>query len=301
MPRLSSFDLRLIRVFEAVVECGGFAAAQSRLNISTSTISTHISDFEKRIGFRLCERGRSGFRLTERGRLVYEESRKLLNRIDAYGASLAEMKDRLAGRLSIGFVDCLVSHPDFPLPNIVHSINVKNPDVEFELVVDSRHELERAVLDERLHVAIGPFVRSIAGLEFIPLFEERHEVFCGARHPLFESVQTSFSSADLADHPAAIRDYNLDFDIERFGNLTVGARISSIDAVAVLVLSGRFVGFLPSHFAAKWVKSGQMRALPGENLSYLSQQSLILKPSARQSSLVSALLEEVEREARGGR
>jgi DNA-binding transcriptional LysR family regulator len=48
--QLSDIDLRLLRVFIAVTESGGFAAAEIKLNINRSTISTHISDLEARLG-----------------------------------------------------------------------------------------------------------------------------------------------------------------------------------------------------------------------------------------------------------
>ena len=59
--RLSKTDLHLLAVFMTVVENGGFAAAQVTLNVGQSTVSRHIGDLEKRLGMRLCQRGRVGF------------------------------------------------------------------------------------------------------------------------------------------------------------------------------------------------------------------------------------------------
>src|SRR5450432_1060626 len=66
LANLSEGDIRLLRVFAKVVEAGGFSAAQIELNVSQSTISTHMTALEQRLRVRLCERGRSGFRLTEK-------------------------------------------------------------------------------------------------------------------------------------------------------------------------------------------------------------------------------------------
>ncbi len=49
-PRLDTVDLRLLRVFVAVVEARGFTAAQTVLNVGASTISNHISALETRSG-----------------------------------------------------------------------------------------------------------------------------------------------------------------------------------------------------------------------------------------------------------
>ena len=70
LGQLSDMDLRLLQIFKAVVECGGFSSAALALNIGVSTISRHIKDLETRLGLVLCQRGRSGFALTAEGQSV---------------------------------------------------------------------------------------------------------------------------------------------------------------------------------------------------------------------------------------
>ncbi|RAD19160.1 LysR family transcriptional regulator, partial [Burkholderia multivorans] len=60
LGQLSDMDLRLLRVFKGVVQCGGMAAAELELNIGISTISRHVKDLETRLGLVLCRRGRAG-------------------------------------------------------------------------------------------------------------------------------------------------------------------------------------------------------------------------------------------------
>ena len=72
LGQLSDMDLRLLKVFKSVADCGGMAAAEMELNIGTSTVSRHIKDLETRLGLRLCRRGRGGFALTTEGQLVYD-------------------------------------------------------------------------------------------------------------------------------------------------------------------------------------------------------------------------------------
>ena len=67
LGQISDMDLRLLRVFRTVADCGGMAAAELELNIGTSTVSRHIKDLETRLGLVLCRRGRAGFALTPEG------------------------------------------------------------------------------------------------------------------------------------------------------------------------------------------------------------------------------------------
>jgi len=81
--RLSDIDLRLLRVFIAVVEAGGFAKAQETLGISQPAISAQIAKLENRLNLRLCHRGPQGFALTELGEQILLEAQSLINLVDA--------------------------------------------------------------------------------------------------------------------------------------------------------------------------------------------------------------------------
>ena len=88
LSSLSDIDIRLLRIFVTVTECGGFAASELELNIGRSTISKHIADLETRIGLILCNRGPAGFSLTEEGDQVLEATRRLLAHIDEFQSEI---------------------------------------------------------------------------------------------------------------------------------------------------------------------------------------------------------------------
>ena len=60
-------EARLLRIFTCVIRHQGFAAAQQELHLSTSAISTYMSQLESLVGVVLCHRGRGGFSLTPKG------------------------------------------------------------------------------------------------------------------------------------------------------------------------------------------------------------------------------------------
>ena len=95
LPPLRDINLGLLHVYRTTVECGGFSQAQAELGISRSTISTHMSNLETRLGLTLCRRGRSGCALTERGRLVYESASKFLTVLKGLRSELGELHGRV--------------------------------------------------------------------------------------------------------------------------------------------------------------------------------------------------------------
>ena len=290
MKRVSDLDLRMLRIFVAVTEAGGFAAAESHLNISTSTISIHMSNLEKRIGIRLCSRGRSGFRLTERGRVVYQETKQLLKTLDDYSGVLAGVKSLIAGRLAIGMVDGLVTHPQFPLADAIRQFNEIDNDVQIELRVASRQNLEHDVVEGVIHAAIGPFVREITGLRFVPLFRERHELYCGSGHPLFDASRRTIAKAEPSAYPTVIRMYHADFDRARLKTVRGAASVVSMEAMLTLLLSGGYIGYLPAHFARPWVDKGRLTQIKRADLGYDSEHHFITKRGSRESSALESFV-----------
>ena len=112
---LSGLDFKLLKVFKAVVEAGGFSAAQNELNVGLAAISKQISDLEIRIGMRLCTRGREGFHLTEEGRLVYQASIDLFASVDNFRDRLSSAQNELIGDLGVGVIDNTISDVNSPL------------------------------------------------------------------------------------------------------------------------------------------------------------------------------------------
>lgn len=290
MEKVSNVDLRLLRVFVAVAEAHGFAAAEPHLNLSTSTISVHMSRLEGRLGVRLCERGRGGFKLTERGHIVYRESKKILASLDDFAGILAGVRKTLAGRLCIGMADALVVHPLFPISEAIHEFNTVDNEVEFELIVGPRPVLEHGVFEGQAHAAIGPFVRATAGLKFTPLFTDPQDLYCGVSHPLFGASERQIAKADLSRHRSVVREFHRDFDHGRLGVQRPGAVVNSMEAMLALILSGDYIGYLPRYFAQQWVDQGELSRIGGPSGSYDSEHVIITRRTDRDAIALTKFL-----------
>jgi len=278
---ISHTDIRLLRIFDTVVECGGFAAAQVELNVGQSTISSHMAALESRLGVRLCERGRGGFRLTEQGRNVHNAAKRLFREIESFRADVEGTRGRLAGELYIGTVDSVITNPDFSLSTALRRFKERGGDVRIHLSVGRPAEIERAVVDGSLHVGIGAYTRQIAGMVHIPLLTERQCLYCGPGHPLFGMRQSRTRFDKGGPWEYVRRAYVPDLDIPDAAWLKATAVAENMEAIAFLVLSGRFLGFLPEHYAAKWASAGALQAVKPETMHYQSHIELLVRSSAQ--------------------
>jgi DNA-binding transcriptional LysR family regulator len=275
--RISDIDLRLLRIFREVADSGGFAVATAKLNVAESTISQHMSDLEKRVGVRLCERGRAGFRLTDAGEEVYRATVDLLGELDRFRERLHEASVHVSGQLALGLPDEIVTHDSrIPIDGLKRFVEAA-PGVHLHIEVLNPRELERGVIENRLHAAISPQHRHVAGLEFRPIFDELNLLYCGAAHPLFHEADSDITDAVIEQEARINRGYFEGFDAGLLPSNQHAVTVYQTEAAALLILTGRYVGFLPEHYARTWVRHGEMRALAPDRISFHSKFCLVCR------------------------
>lgn len=292
LGQVSDLDLRLLRVFKAVAECGGMAAAELELNIGTSTVSRHVKDLETRLGLRLCRRGRGGFALTAEGDRVYREILKLLGSVEAFRGGIDDIHRRMGGQLEIALFDKIVSNPEARIHVAVERFTALAPEVRLSVHVDSINGIERGLLDGTYHVGVIPTHRSSKALSYTDLFGETVLMYCGVRHPLFNTNNDALSWAKIRKLPFAGLGYHSpNMVLSHRARLERAATGYDQEAIATLVLSGAYLGFLPDHYADGFVKAGQLRAVHPQRFRYSCRFASVIRRSPAPSRVVRAFAE----------
>jgi LysR family transcriptional regulator, transcriptional activator for bauABCD operon len=284
LGQLGDMDLRLLRVFKTVVDCGGMAAAELELNIGTSTVSRHVKDLEVRLGLTLCRRGRAGFSLTAEGEQIYAETLRLLASTDAFRSSVDEIHRRMGGQLTVAVFDKTASNPAARIGQAIAQFCERAPEVELHVHVAPINAIERGVIDGQFQVGVIPGHRRSASLTYDVLFDETMYLYGGARHPLFDAPVSDLGWEGLAQQQFAGLGYHSpNMDLSQQMRLPRKATGFDQEAIAHLILSGKFLGFLPDHYAAGFVAQGQMRALNPAVLRYTCSFLGILRRSPEPS------------------
>lgn len=262
LGQLSDMDIRLLRVFKSVVECGGMAAAELELNVGISTVSRHIKDLETRLGLTLCHRGRAGFAVTSEGEQIYTETLRLLAGADAFRSSVDEIHRRMGGQLNIAVFDKTASNPAAHIGTAIALFSDIAPGVSLQLHVGSINAIERGVIDGQFQVGVIPAHRSSETLAYDALFDETMLLYCGAHHVLFGADHAAMGWDDLrAHHFAGLGYHSPNMEISQQVRLPRQATGFDQESIATLILSGKFLGFLPDHYAEGFFRTGQMRAV----------------------------------------
>ncbi len=272
LQQIYDVDIKLLRLFMAIVRCGGFSSAQNQLNMSQSTISHQMSQLEERLGLVLCQRGRGGFSLTREGNAVFSATERLLAAVETFRQEVGTITHVLSGDLSIGVVDNTITDRSMPLTTAIREFRKLGGDVNIHITVDSPEHLIADVIQGKLHLAIGLFPVAHSGLNHTPLYREKHCLYCASSHPFYHATPSLY---DLAECPAVLRSYMYDNDQKYIGNGTRNAYANNIEALVTLILTGSYIGFLPEHYARKWLENGDLKVLHSDTCVRYSTFDLV--------------------------
>ncbi|MGN6323116.1 MAG: LysR family transcriptional regulator [Dyella sp.] len=292
LASLSDLDLRLIRVFITIVDAGGLSAAQARLNVGQSTLSSQLATLETRLGFRLCKRGRGGFRLSPKGERFVPLARDLLAAVNEFGVQARNLDRKLVGTLQIGLIGHVSVERNVRIAQAIARFRQRDEAVQFALFVHSPDELEAQLLSGRLQLAIGYFWHRLATLEYTPLFTERQLAYCGRGHPLFDRAGR-VTPDDLAGHEWTWRSYPLPEAGSLLPPSNVKAVTDNMEATAVLILSGRHLGYLPEHVAAPYLAMGLLSPLDPSVFYYDVPFHVVRRKRTLPEDMTAAFLEDL--------
>jgi len=290
---MSSFydvDLKHLRIFVAVVECGGFTAAENVLNISCSTISKAMSDLEARLGVVVCKRGRAGFELTEQGEKLYQSSNQLFAAVAAHTAELSSLTVNGPRVLRVAVVDNSTPDPRCPLVYGLKQLQLEDANVVIDLHIMTPNEITLGLLKGELDLGITLIHRKVSGLRTTHLYDERVAPYVAVEHKALWH-QPRLSLDDIATLRLTTYTHREPGPLMLPDDGGQFYFCPQIEGVLILILSGQHVGMLPEFYAKSWVDSGQIKQLPVDGLSLESPIVAMSKAEGPRHDLVNRLIE----------
>ncbi|WP_419738395.1 LysR family transcriptional regulator [Ruegeria sp.] len=273
--RLQDADMKLLQVFAHVVEAGGLSPAQYGLNMSLSAVSAAISNLETRLGFRLCDRGRGGFQLTEGGHLVYQELRSLSVAIGSFNRSVQAYTSDMQGQFNIAMDDAILTNLSCPIYKVIQRFAAQAPEISLNITIMSAPQMERALLNNELNIAIGPFQELSPSLRAETVYVEQQLLCCGRLNPIYDlydpdEIEKAVTKARYSKRSFDDRDRH-----QAPGPFTSTATAATMEAMLAMVLSGLYLGYLPRHACEPWIERGELKSVLPQVFAYDTDIQLV--------------------------
>ena len=291
---LLDIDLKLLKVFKHIVEHHGLTLAANELNISVSSVSNQLTDLEHRLGLILCRRGRGGFELTDEGQLVYEAHQELLRDLSGFASRIGDITQSLVGEVRLSLVSSLVESSNLPLDQAINAFKSRSQFTSLSIIINAARVIEEQILDESVDIGISVHQRNIPELTQEIIGSETIAFYCGKGHPLFDRDPADISEEQVMQHERCFRNYMSYSDGSRRRKSQVHtAQSNELEGVAMLILSGQYLGHLPTPYAAKWEANGSMRQIMPNRFNYENRLVLVTKSDRPQSKVVRAMIDDL--------
>lgn len=238
-----------IKVFDAIVNYGGFSRAAERLGVSQSAVSQAMANLEHRVGTQLIVRGRTP-ELTEAGRRMYNYTRLVLSEEQQTLDDIELIRTGALSTLSLA-TNSMVNR--YFTKTLLLAFCDLNPLTRLKLDVVPSKQIIYGVGEGRWELGFGPFQKDMPGHFHTKVYFKENRILAVHRdHPDFN---------ELMHDPAHA--------LARTTLLT-----SYLDDAAKPTDSGR----LRAQFAAVWeVSNIDMRlalSAAGKGVTYLSDRLL---------------------------
>jgi DNA-binding transcriptional LysR family regulator len=107
-----------------------------------------------------------------------------------------------------------------------------------------------------------PIMHQVPTLQYQTIFRETSYLYCGRSHPLFTRSDSEIDDVALSQCSYVRKAYTVNETFQQKNDM-LHHHVSAyhVEAIAILILSGAHIGFLPENYAENWVQRGELRAI----------------------------------------
>lgn len=193
-------DFRL-KVFQSVARNLSFTKASQELFISQPAITKHIQELESTYQTRLFDRQGGKISLTESGQLLLEHCERILEEYRKLEYEMHLLHNQYTGELRLGASTTIAQ---YVLPPMLGTFISKFPQVELSLLNGNTREMEAALQEHRIDLALVEGVTRLPNLRYTPFLEDELVVVVrtGSRLPVDDEI----TPQQLARLPLVLRE-----------------------------------------------------------------------------------------------
>ncbi|MFM0179124.1 LysR substrate-binding domain-containing protein [Paraburkholderia aspalathi] len=188
-------DLRQLRYFVKVVECGNVTRASEALHIAQPAISQQMRNLERDLGMQLLERSVQGVAPTAAGQTLYRHAVELLRQADSTRELLRQDAELPQGRVSVAMPSSTARMMAIPL---ARTIRDRYPGIALELLEAPSAELGSLIGGGRVDLAVVVDAVETRGVAAQRLLTEALYLIAW---PEFQMPREPVSIAELARMP----------------------------------------------------------------------------------------------------
>lgn len=257
-------DLKQLRTFLEIAECGSVSKAAERLRIAQPALTRQIHLLESELNTRLLDRHSRGVDLTDDGKAFLLRARSLIREAERTREEFRARSGQVSGPVALAIAPALV---DYLLGAVIERYTNDYPDVTIEIVEGFTGYIEEWLIDGRVDLAVLYDPKPDKRVRRHTLIQEK--LYVVGQSSMNLRCDEAVPLKDIAAHDliTASRDQRLrevvEDAMERSGAaFSVRYEANSLNVHKALVRSGLGVSILPLGAVQRDVDAGSLSAAP---------------------------------------
>ncbi|MEM7246502.1 MAG: LysR family transcriptional regulator, partial [Acidobacteriota bacterium] len=284
-----------LRVFLAVVREGGFSRAAKGLYRSQPAVSAAVSRLEEQLGEKLIDRSKRELLLTDAGRVVLDIARRVEHLEAGLGTALAELRDKTAGRLTIGANESTALY----LMQHIEEYRRRYPSIAVQVRRSLSSEVPGQLLRGELELGVISWDPGDDRLHERVLYEDRLAFVVSPEHRLASRRTVGLAELGMETFIAhyvssPYREIVLRAFREHRVNLNADVEMPTVETIRLLVERNQGVAFLPAMCVEPHVQAGSLREIEVPELQVERKIRLLFPKKRILSYAAQAFLDLVE-------
>lgn len=162
-------DLRHLRNFVAIVDCGSLSKAAAKVFVAQPALSQQLAGLEGELGAQLLLRSRNGVVPTEAGKVLYRHARTVLRHVEQIREEVALPGAVEIGPVAVGLPRTMISVLGVP---VFERVRTRHPGIRLHLIESISGYIGELLALGRLDMAIQFIANEPRGVNVLPLLEE---------------------------------------------------------------------------------------------------------------------------------
>ncbi|MCI6277579.1 MAG: LysR family transcriptional regulator [Clostridium sp.] len=259
-------NIRHLKIFITVADCGKMSTAAEKLFISQPSVSQAIREIEDYYGIRLFERLSKKLYITKNGEMLLKYARHIVESFDEMEMELKNTGQNICLR-----VGATVTVGTCILNPIIKKFENNESNISSKIVINNTNVIENMILKSELDVGIVEGVITNKDIVKIPIYRDKLVLVSGKCHKFYKA--NSIKLQDLQGEDMIMREVGsgsrelFDSVIHR-ENIEINEKWNSTntDSIKNAVMEGQGLGVLSTLMIQEEIKNGKLHMIEIEDV-----------------------------------
>lgn len=254
-------NIRHLKIFITVADCGKMSVAAEKLYISQPSVSQAIKEIEDYYGIKLFERLSKKLYITENGRLLLKYARHIVQSFDEMEAHLKNTGENISLRIG-----ATVTVGTKLLSDIISRFEKNYKDVDTKITINNTNVIENLILNSDLDIGIVEGYVDNKDIIKKPIYKDNMVLVAGRNHKFYNRGTITIeelNGEDMIFREPESGSRQIFDNVLHDNNIEVNVKWNSTNTESIKegIINGHGVGVLSTLMIQEEVKNGTLHII----------------------------------------